>query len=157
MISREKEIYDGAVPSGNSVALLNLLRLGKITGEAAWSEKADQLLRNFSATISGYPMAYTQLLIALDWVVGPSQEIVIAGDPDHPVSREMVRLVREAFLPNKILLFKSTGPEGEALNRVAAFAESMVPAAEKPTAYVCEQYACRQPVQEAEALRKSLF
>jgi len=90
-------------------------------------------------------------------VVGPSQEIVIAGDKDHPVSREMVRLVREAFLPNKILLFKATGPEGEALSRVASFAESLVSASDKPTAYVCEQYACRQPVQEAEALRKSLF
>ena len=157
LIAREKEIYDGAVPSGNSVGLLNLLRLGKITGEADWSEKADLLLRGFSATISGFPMGYTQMLNALDWVVGPSQEIVIAGDPEHPVSREMVRLVREAFLPNKILLFKSTGPEGEALNRVASFAESMVPAPDKPTAYVCEQYACRQPVQEAEELRKFLF
>ena len=157
LIAREKEIYDGAVPSGNSVGLLNLLRLGKITGEADWSEKADRLLRNFSATISGYPMAYTQMLNALDWVVGPSQEIVISGNPEHPVSREMVHLVREAFLPNKILLFKSTGPEGEALNRMASFVESMVPVAEKPTAYVCEQYACRQPVQEAEALRKLLF
>jgi len=157
LIAREKEIYDGAVPSGNSVALLNLLRLNKMTGELDWSEKADQLLRSFSATISGFPMAYTQGLNALDWVVGPSQEIVIAGDPDHPVSREMVRLVREAFLPNKILLFKSTGSEGEALNRVASFAESMVPASDKPTAYVCEQYACRQPVQEVEELRKVLF
>ncbi|HSO73143.1 MAG TPA: thioredoxin domain-containing protein, partial [Thermodesulfobacteriota bacterium] len=128
LIAREKEIYDGAVPSGNSVGLLNLLRLGKITGESAWSEKADQLLRNFSAAISGHPMAYTQLLNALDWVVGPSQEIVIAGEPDHPVSREMVRLVREAFLPNKILLFKPTGPAGEALNRLASFVEPMVPA-----------------------------
>ncbi len=157
LISREKEIYDGAVPSGNSVGLLNLLRLGKITGASEWSEKADQLLRSFSATISGYPMAYTQVLNALDWVVGPSQEIVISGDPDHPVSREMVRLVREAFLPNKVLLYKSTGPEGEALSRVAPFVGPMVPAADKPTAYVCEQYACRKPVQTAEDLRKSLF
>jgi len=157
LIAREKEIYDGAVPSGNSVGLLNLLRLGKITGEADWFEKADLLLRGFSATISSFPMGYTQMLNALDWLVGPSQEIVIAGDPDHPVSREMVLLVREAFLPNKALLFKSTGPEGEALNRVASFAESMVPASDKPTAYVCEQYACRQPVQEVEELRKVLF
>jgi hypothetical protein len=157
LIAREKEIYDGAVPSGNSVALLNLLRLNKYTGDSDWSEKADQLLRSFSDTISGFPMAYTQVLNALDWVVGPSQEIVIAGDKDHPVSREMVRLVREAFLPNKILLFKATGPEGEALSRVASFAESLISASDKPTAYVCEQYACRQPVQEAEALRKSLF
>jgi uncharacterized protein len=156
LIAREKEIYDGAVPSGNSVGLLNLLRLGRITGESDWSEKADRLLRGFSATIAAFPMAYTQMLNALDWVVGPSQEIVIAGDPDHPVSREMVRRVREAFLPNKILLFKPTGPEGEALNRVASFAEAMVPSADKPTAYVCEQYACRQPIQEVEELQSLL-
>jgi uncharacterized protein YyaL (SSP411 family) len=156
LIAREKEIYDGAVPSGNSVGLLNLLRLGKINGEADWSEKADLLLRGFSATISSFPMGYTQMLNALDWLVGPSQEIVIAGDPDHPVSREMVRLVREAFLPNKVLLFKPTGTEGEALNRLASFAESLVPAPDRPTAYVCEQYACRQPVREAEALRSLL-
>ena len=157
LIAREKEIYDGAVPSGNSVGLLNLLRLGKITGEADWSEKADLLLRGFSATISGFPMGYTQMLNALDWVVGPSQEIVIAGDPEHPVSREMVRLIREAFLPNKILLFKGPGPGGEALNRVASFTESMVSAPDQPTAYVCEQYACRRPVHEVEALRKFLL
>jgi uncharacterized protein len=88
--------------------------------------------------------------------VGPGQEIVIAGDPDHPVSREMVRRIREAFLPNKILLFKPPGPEGEALTKVASFVESMVPASDKPTAYVCDQYACRQPIQEVEDLQSLL-
>jgi uncharacterized protein YyaL (SSP411 family) len=152
LITREKEIYDGAEPSGNSVALLNLLRLSRITGETVWEEQADRLIRAFAATVQGFPMGYTHFLTGLDWVVGPAREMVIAGDREHPASRAMVRALRQAFLPNKVLLFKNPGPEGERLERIAPFVREMVPAAHGPQTYVCEQYACRQPLEEAAAL-----
>ena len=154
LITRGKEVYDGAAPSGNSVALLNLLRLSRITGETVWEEKAERLIKAFAFTVQEAPQAYTQFLNGVDWVVGPAREMVIAGDPDHPISQAMVRALRQAFLPNKVLLFKSPGPEGERLGRIAPFAEAIVPAAEKPEAYICEQYACRRPLSEISELEE---
>ncbi len=81
LITRSKRIYDGALPSGNSVAALNFLRLGRMTGNVDLEQRAEQLTQAFSEQVKDQPMAYTQLLIALDFMVGPSQEIVIAGDP----------------------------------------------------------------------------
>lgn len=154
LITRGKEVYDGAAPSGNSVALLNLLRLSRITGETVWEEKAERLMGAFAATVQEVPQAYTQFLNGVDWVVGPAREMVIAGDPGHPISRAMVRALRQAFLPNKVLLFKSPGSEGERLGRIAPFAEAIVPPAEKPEAYICEQYACRRPLSEISELEE---
>ena len=154
LITRGKEVYDGAAPSGNSVALLNLLRLSRITGETVWEEKAERLIKAFAFTVQEAPQAYTQFLNGVDWVVGPAREMVIAGDPGHPISQAMVRALRQAFLPNKVLLFKSPGPEGERLGRIAPFAEAIVPAAEKPEAYICEQYACRRPLSEISELEE---
>ncbi|MBI5968774.1 MAG: thioredoxin domain-containing protein, partial [Deltaproteobacteria bacterium] len=146
LITREKEIYDGAAPSGNSVALLNLLRLARITGETVWEETAERLLRVFAATVQGFAMGYTQFLNGLDWVVGPAREMVIAGDPEHPTSQVMVRALHQAFLPNKVLLFKPPGPEGERLERMAPFVREMAPAPDGPQVYICEQYTCHRPL-----------
>jgi hypothetical protein len=153
LITREKEVYDGAEPSGNSVALLNLLRLSRITGETVWEEKAESLIRAFAATVQGFPMGYTHFLNGLDWVAGPAREMVIAGDPESPDTRGMARALRQAFLPNKVLLFKTTGEEGERLARIAPFVREMVPVADQPQAYICEQYACQRPCSEFSELQ----
>lgn len=156
LITREKEIYDGAVPSGNSVALLNLLRLSKVSGATDLEEKADRLLRAFSVSVAATPMAYTQFLNALDWITGPSQEIVIAGDPKEPATEQMVRTLQQPFLPNKILLFKSTGPEGNELSRLAPFAGSWEAVGGRPTAYLCQGYTCQRPLTDLDELRSRL-
>jgi uncharacterized protein len=156
LITREKEIYDGAEPSGNSVALLNLLRLSRITGETVWEEKAESLIRAFAATVQGFPMGYTHFLNGLDWVVGPAREMVIAGDPESPDTRAMSRTLRHSFLPNKVLLFKPTGEEGERLARIAPFVRDHVPAGDRPQAYICEQYTCHRPLAEFSELKAFL-
>ena len=156
LITREKEIYDGAEPSGNSVALLNLLRLTRITGETAGEEQAERLIRTFGATVQGFPMGYTQFLNGLDWVVGPAREMVIAGDPESPHTRAMVRTLRQYFLPNKVLLFKTAGEEGERLARIAPFVRDMVPAGDRPQVFICEQYACQRPLTETGELENYL-
>ncbi|UCG21575.1 MAG: thioredoxin domain-containing protein [Deltaproteobacteria bacterium] len=76
LIKQSKEIYDGAIPSSNSVAFLNLIRLGRITGEANLEKNAEQLAGAFASRIKAYPSAYTQFLVALDFIIGPSREIV---------------------------------------------------------------------------------
>jgi hypothetical protein len=157
LITKSKEIYDGALPSGNSVAALNLLRLGRTTGNPDLEQKADQLIRAFSKDILSFPMAYTQLLAALDFMFGPTQEIVIAGDPSSEATRDMVKAVRKNFIPNKVVLLNHECPEeGQRLVNLSPFVKNMVPIKNKATAYVCEQYACKTPITDAAQLEKVL-
>ena len=156
LITRSKDIYDGALPSGNSVAALNLLRLGRLTGNTDLEKKADQLTRFFAAEVFEHPMAYTQLLAALDFMVGPSLEIVIAGDPALETTRAMIRAVRRRFLPNKVLLLRPDGAEGEKLAALSPFVEPMHSVDHQPAVYLCEQYSCKKPITKLSDLESAL-
>ncbi len=156
LITREKELYDGATPSGNSVTALNLLRLGRLTGNPEWEEKADHLFRSFSGTVSGYPMAYTQFLNALVFMVGPSQEMVVAGDPDQKENQEMIALIHRSFLPNKVLLRRPEGQDSQGIIKLAPFVEALMPPDRRPTVYLCEQFACRTPITGLADLQEAL-
>ena len=156
LITRSKDIYDGALPSGNSVAALNLLRLGRLTGNTDLEKKADQLTRFFAAEVAEHPMAYTQLLAALDFMVGPSLEIVIAGDPALETTRAMIRAVRRRFLPNKVLLLRPDGAEGKKLAALSPFVEPMHPVDHQPAVYLCEQYSCKKPITKLNDLESAL-
>jgi uncharacterized protein YyaL (SSP411 family) len=156
LISRPRDLYDGAIPSGNSVAALNLLRLSRMTGKVDWEKKADQLLKVFSAAVADSPMAYTQFLIAVDFMLGPSREIVIAGDPGLEESREMIAFVQRSFLPNKVLLFRAEGDAGRKLSTLSPFVEGMRPLNKRPTVYLCENYTCKTPLTDLAALEAAL-
>ncbi len=156
LITRSKEIYDGALPSGNSVAALNFLRLGRMTGNTGLEQKAEQLTEAFSKEVTSFPMAYTQLLIALDFMFGPTREIVIAGNPSLESTRAMVKAVRKSFIPNKIVLLYPEGPDGQRLEDISPFVKNMYPIKKKSTAYVCQQYACKTPVTDAAQLENIL-
>lgn len=156
LISREKDLYDGATPSGNSVAVLNLLRLGRLTGNPHWEEKADHLFRSFSGKVNAYPMAYTQFLNALDFMIGPGQEIVVAGDPAQEATQKMIAGIQRAFLPNKALLFRPEGPESHALIKLSSYVEPLIPLDHRPTVYLCEHFACRTPITDLAELQEVL-
>ena len=156
LITRSKEIYDGALPSGNSVAALNLMRLGRMTGNIDLEKKADELTRAFSRSIATYPVGHSQFLSALDFMVGPGFEIVIAGDPAVEATTAMIGVVNSMFLPNKVLLLR---PEGEGSNRLsslAPFVEALRPIDQQPTVYVCERYACKFPITDVENLKLAI-
>ena len=156
LITRSKEAYDGALPSGNSVAALNLLRLGRMTGSPDLEQLAEQLFAAFSKEVTTQPVGYTQLLSALDFMMGPTQEIVIAGDPALDATRDMLRTVRGKFLPNKVVLLRKSGPDGKRLEALSPFVKEMRPMDRKPTVYICEQYACKAPVTDAAKLEEFL-
>ena len=157
LILREKDLYDGAVPSGNSVAALNFLRLARMTGRTDLEENADRLVRFFSAAVAEQPMAYTQFLYALDFMVGPAQEIVAAGDPADPLTQEMIAEVHRAFLPNKVLLFlPDEGEERDRLLKAAPFLESFRSLNGRPTIYLCSRFTCRSPITEVKELKRVL-
>ncbi len=152
LITVSKDAYDGALPSGNSVAALNFLRLGRMTGNVDLEQRGEQLIRSFSRYVKESPMGYTHLLAAVDFIAGPAQEIVIAGNPDHKNTQAMIRAVQEKFLPNKVVLLYNDGPEGKSLEALSPFVQGMGPVNQEPAAYVCKQYTCRFPVTEVDSL-----
>ncbi len=156
LISKTKEIYDGAIPSGNSIAALDLLRLGRLTMNSDWEKKAYQMLQSFSGQIQKQPTAYAQMLCALDFYFGPAKEIVLAGDLNSPETIDMLKTIHQKFLPNKVLAFHSEGQSGLDLEKLIPFTEGFKMQAGKTTAYVCENYVCQRPVNETKQLLKLL-
>lgn len=144
LIVRHKEIYDGAIPSGNSVAMLNLLRLGRITGDPSYEDMAAKLARAFSQTVEQAPMAYTQLLSSLDFAIGPSYEVVVVGDPASKDTKEMLSALRKQYTPNKVLLFKSIDNKSD-IATIAEFTKGQSSIGGKATAYVCLNHICKLP------------
>lgn len=150
MIIRHKEVYDGAVPSANSAALLNLLRIGRITGDASYEEAAENLAKAFSAPVEQAPSAYTQLLSGLDFSVGPSYEIVISGERGREDTERMIEALREVYAPNKIVLLRDSGSE---ITDVAPFTKEQETIGGRAAAYVCMNYECELPVTDPEKVR----
>jgi len=155
LLVRQKDIYDGALPSANSVALLNLLRLARMTARPELERRAVELSRAFATSISTSPVAHTQMMVAVDLAVGPSLEVVIAGRPGADDVQRMLRALRSEFAPNKVVLFR---PDGVApkITQLAAFTEYQTPVDGQATAYVCRNYACEFPTTDAEGLRRLL-
>ena len=146
MIVRDKEIYDGATPSSNSVAALNLIRLSRLTGNTRYEELADRTIRAFAPEVNHYPMAYTQFLQAVDFGLGPAKEIVIVGDPDDENALRMIEAVHRSFMPNKALIFKRTGPDARRLAELAPWTEDLEAIDDQATAYICDNFVCQRPL-----------
>ncbi|MHC4571105.1 MAG: thioredoxin domain-containing protein [Planctomycetota bacterium] len=156
LITRTKPDSDGAVPSGNSIAALALLKLGRLTMEQPFTEQGEKTLEAFSLRLEQSPGYLSVMLMALNFWLGPSQEIVIAGDADKSDTIQMLQLVRSKFLPNAIVLLHQQGEAGSAIEEVAPFIKSQTAAGGRATAYVCENYVCNRPVNKIEHLDKML-
>ncbi len=156
LLLRKKEVYDGAIPSGNSVAMLNLLRLSRLTGNSDFEAKAGAVGRAFSKTVSQYPAGYTHLMSAVDFQVGPSHEIVIVGDPDSADTTAMLKALNSDFLPNKVVLFKPSGEKAPEITKLAEFTEDHKTIDGKATAYVCSNFSCKKPTTNPEEMLKLL-
>ncbi|OPY13909.1 MAG: hypothetical protein A4E69_01429 [Syntrophus sp. PtaB.Bin138] len=145
LLIRQKESYDGAIPSGNAVAMLNLLRLARLTGRVDLEERAVATGKAFAAHISSLPAGHTQFLVALDYLAGPSAEVVIAGNADGEDTRGMLRELRRAFLPRTVVLLSPGGVEKGEHSGIPEFARGMTPVNGRAAAYVCRNFSCRQP------------
>ncbi len=157
LIVREKPFYDGAVPSGNSAAAMALLRLAKLTGDERHATQAQRVLDAFSIPMVESPTALTTMLTALGFVLGPSQEIVIAASQQQAETDALLGEVRRHFLPNGVLLVHPFGLEGRAVEEVAPFVSGLGPIDGHAAAYVCRDHACRRPVTKPQELREILL
>ena len=156
LLIRQKEIYDGAIPSGNSIAMLNLLRLGRMTANSGLEQKAARIGRAFFENVRQSPSAYTQLMIAVDFAAGPSYEVVIAGDPRADDTGKLLRAVQQEFIPNKIVIFLPAGFDSSDIKHIAPFTRYQSTIDDKATAYVCVNHNCRLPTTDIDTMLSSL-
>jgi hypothetical protein len=157
LILRKKEIYDGAIPSGNSVSLQNLLRLARLTGRSELEEIAAATAKAFSIQVSRMPSAFTGFLTGVDFALGPTREVVIVGPADSDGTREMIRTVRRGFHPRRLVLVRPTGNRSsEKIDKLAPFLQDYKGVGEQPTAYVCTRQSCEQPTTDVSQLTRRL-
>jgi uncharacterized protein len=149
LIHRPKEVFDNAIPSGNSAAAYALLRLWRLTGDSRFSEYAAAILESVAGMIARQPSAFPHLLCAIDFCMGHPKEIAIVGDPCEEKTREFLRAVFGMYLPNKVVACGTDGGVYLLENRPQINGA--------PTAYVCEDFTCKLPVTTAEELVKFLM
>ena len=156
LIVRSKEIYDGAIPSGNSVAAMNLLRLARLTGETELEERSGEIFTAFGKNARKVPSQHTELMLAVDFAAGPAHEVVIAGDPAAEDTAAMLAALRRPFLPNKVVLLRPDGEGEPALAKISPFVLEQTARDGKATAYVCQDFACQAPTNEIEQMLENL-
>ena len=145
LLLRQKELYDGAIPSGNAVSLLNLVRLGKMTGRHDLETRAAQLLRSVSGAIRQMPGGCAQFMIALDFLEGPSSELVIAGLPGREDTQAMIDAFNGHYLPRTVVLFRRTDTKSPDIVTVAPYVKDMEMIDGRATAYACINRTCHMP------------
>jgi uncharacterized protein YyaL (SSP411 family) len=136
LLLRPRETGDGSLPSGNSVQLMNLVRIARITGDPLYDKAANDLLRTSAAEADVIPSASAHLMSALDFLIGPSFEIVLAGNDIRPLQHA----VFASFVPNKVVL--RSDPD---IARIAPFTKMQKAIRGKATAYVCTDHQCKLP------------
>jgi hypothetical protein len=148
LLVRKKEIYDGAVPSGNSVMAYNLLRLGRITGHVDFEERAKQIGRVFSQSVRQAPLAHTQLMVAVDFWLGPTHEVIIAGDSSAKDTRTMVKAIQEEFVPNMVMMLRPTEEASPDIVTLVDDLRHYAAVDGRATAYVCADFHCEAPTHD---------
>jgi hypothetical protein len=151
LVISKKEIYDGAIPSSNSIAFMNLLCLNRLTGDASFEEHASRLARYYAGTIRQSPSAYSWFLCGLE-LAEKSTEVVIVGDPDAQDTKALIQALRSQYMPNVTVLRVSFGSQASALAEHAPFIRNF-PLIEGPaTAYVCSGHTCALPITDPKAM-----
>jgi len=143
LITRQKDLYDGAYPSGNSVMLSNLIRLSKFTANSIYDSASEKMIECFSGQVNNYPSIFSQFLIGLDFILNKSYEIVAAGDEKSEQTMNAVKRIRKIFLPNKIFIYNNDESE---LYNIIPYLSGNKAIKGKLTIYICENFTCNMPV-----------
>ncbi len=145
VLVRKKSTIDGVIPSGNSVAAMNFLKLGKITAKARFTEEGRGILRSMMGDALARPTGYFYSLMALDYLHGTDVDVTMVGDIEDPVMQKMLHCVSQRFMPHLVLRVKGEGAE-----------TGYKTLGGQPTAYVCHGGMCRPPVTGRDGLEKVL-
>ncbi|HKL39386.1 MAG TPA: thioredoxin domain-containing protein, partial [Cryomorphaceae bacterium] len=154
LLGRQKEIYDGAMPSSNSVAVLNGYHLSRLTGNSDFEHQSERVLTAFSEQITDAPAGYTFALYAHQFMQQPSNEILITAKNHNELTTELLNTARRYAGIGTVILLK-TEDTADQLETAAPFTESY-PVKEQPAAYVCSNFSCKAPVYESKSLKELL-
>jgi uncharacterized protein YyaL (SSP411 family) len=153
LFTRPRSWEDGALPSGNSMAADVLLRLFALTGDSKYEDLARDVLAVMSAAVAQHPLAFGHLLSVLDFYLSPPEEIAIVGDPSRDDTRELLEVVYSTYHPNKVVAVGLPDDQGSSSLPLLAGRGQLE---ERATAYVCQRFACQQPVNTAQDLAAQL-
>jgi hypothetical protein len=152
LIVQVKEDYDGAEPSGNSVAAMNLLRLARMTNRAAFRESAERTLATFAPRLAAAPVALPQMLAACEFLLRGPREVVVVGERDGADTKALLRTLHGSFGPNRVTLLVDSAETRRKLAAGIPAVESMEKIGGRASVFVCTNYACQLPVFEPEEL-----
>ena len=156
LLARPREVYDGALPSGNSAAALNLIRLARYTGDMEYDRRGRAVMEAFGAQLARAPMAHCALLFAVDFTLGPSFEIVISGKRGADDVKAMAAALESVYLPNRVVVFRPSD-DASAITRIAPYTKDQLPGEDgRAAAYVCREFSCQRPVTAPEDMLKLL-
>ena len=156
LIARQKEVYDGAIPSGNSIALLNFVRLARLTSNVQFENKAKELVKHFSGHISKTPSMFSMFMCGFDFLFSSSTEIAVIATSIDDETIKGLNLIRSIYNPNKVLILKTDNSEKD-FNKLFPFTIDMKMKGNITTYFVCRNYSCNQPVNSVNDLEKLLF
>jgi uncharacterized protein YyaL (SSP411 family) len=157
LLVRQKEVYDGAIPSGNSVMVHVLVRLSRLTGVTAHEAAAESILNAFGGTVARLPAGHAHFLHGLHRMTQPSLEVVVAGDPGREDTKRMLSTVRDSAPIDAAILLLPPDDAGAGIRSAAPFTEAFTTIDGRATAYVCRGFACQLPTTDpAEARRQIL-
>jgi len=154
LIARPDDAYDGALPAAQSVAALTLLRLGRLLMNSAFESAGSALLGTQSAAVAHRPVGHTYMLLALDFMLGPTREIVVAGPPDAADTTALLAAVRQQYVPRSVLALHAPGDA--AIEALVPFVKQQTMRAGRPTVYVCENYVCKLPTSDPQRVAQLL-
>jgi uncharacterized protein YyaL (SSP411 family) len=156
LIARTKEVYDGAIPSANSISMYNLVRLARITGNTDLEEKAKQIGIVFYNEINPIPSGYTQMMVGLDFLIGPSYEIVVVGNKGSSDTKKIINEINSIFLPNKVVILKDPDAKELPIEDIAPFVKDYLKFKNQTTIYVCKNMQCQLPTNSIEKMKELL-
>lgn len=152
LIVRPKDAFDGAIPSGNSIAALACLRLAEITSQDEFGTRASDTILSFWEAINRQPASFTQMLVALQFLMGPRKEIVISGMKEEPETKTLIRVIRDQFIPNSVIVLADKKTES-----LSPLVEGRISNANSaPKVYVCSNFSCKLPSKTVIELHEAL-
>lgn len=156
LIVRPRELHDGAMPSGSSVAAMNLARLAHLTGDRRLRDCYERLVRSCAPQIRANPSGHAFFLQAIQFSLNPVMELVVAGPASDPDTHRLLRIADERFFPGLLALLAPEGPGRGEIEAAVPHIRDMHPMDGRPTAYVCRDFACQRPITDPVELRETL-
>jgi hypothetical protein len=155
-VSRGKPIVDNVIPSANSVAVLVLTKLAEITGQEKYRALAGSIIKLYPPDAESNALSFSFFFSALDFFLGPTFQVVIAGEAEDPQALEMVRVLRRRYLPNVSVVFRPTNEAEPEIVGIAPYCASHGLINGRATAYVCSGWACTMPTNDPTVMLRSL-